>query len=66
MKKTGIYPNLKPVLKTGKAILTGSKPAGLTSGSPCRISHAGKVVSQIRKVIPANSKVNKTNNLSSG
>ncbi|MDR2385612.1 MAG: hypothetical protein LBD80_08150 [Tannerella sp.] len=74
MRKTGIYPNRKPVLKTGKAIQTGSKPTGLPSNSLCRRFHLHRqmtncvltTVSPSVKVIPANTKVNKANTKSTG
>jgi hypothetical protein len=69
MKIKGISTNRKPVLKTGKVILTGSKPTGLTSNLLCRrfhlhrqmTSHALKPILLTGKVFPANTKGNRTN-----
>jgi hypothetical protein len=70
MQKAGIFLNRITVLQTKKVIPTGSKPTGLPSCSLCSRFHLhGQMTNPIwltGKVIPANTKVNKTNPKSIG
>jgi hypothetical protein len=64
MQKTGIFPNRRTVLQTGKITPAGSKAAKLPSGLLRRskmVLQAGTVIPAIPKTDRANPKVNKAN-----